>query len=455
MTTLTKAGFEVDLLTAAVREDCGPLVDAWLAKQSRDSSSEAVEYRHFALGSTEDLNERISAMMAEQGSRCIIVVSDELTRREQPDRDTPTDLTGALRQRFADSRHFLGLVAIVDGDARRVADIDRTVSQLSLDVDTLARAIELAAEGVRLKCRPPKRTRQDKAWACAVDIVNSPDELRDSFRLRFDVYDKMGYLSDPISTSGHALDIDQYDARCIHFIAKEYVKGVPTGRIAGSVRLVLPAQPGFLRTDPLVDPRTVYFRHKRWAEDLVADVGHPAIRGRFETRHFYPLPIMNSFDFRTRRSGILKRIGSYCELSRLVVPGPFRGAGVSNLLVRATILAAYLLKMKTVLLECIPQHERMYRKHGFKTMEGSHTRVADLDQQAIGMYLHVDDSLNNVPVQRAKQNIALLQRIVKAVGKGKGHLCLCSDTYCWKRSLYQNWQHPQCPLLPLHLRRDP
>ena len=79
------------------------------------------------------------------------------------------------------------------------------------------------------------------------------------------------------------------------------------------------------------------------------------------------------------------------EISRVVVSPLHRGLGVSALLMRAVISAAFHLKKKFLLLECVPAHAKMYAKYGFQLIEGHHCRAQEQDQVAVGMLLSLDD----------------------------------------------------------------
>jgi GNAT superfamily N-acetyltransferase len=155
--------------------------------------------------------------------------------------------------------------------------------------------------------------------------------------------------------------------------------------------------------------------------------------------------LLASFDYGKFVPDAKVAVGDLCELSRVVVAEKFRGCGVSRLLVRACIAAALELKQRYILLECIPQHARMYEKYGFERAGENHQRAWGIDQLATVMRLALEDVPTNRAVQVAKRDIAMM-RVPRPRAQPPGSLCLCRLSLCWERGEYDNRGLLDCPL---------
>jgi len=110
---------------------------------------------------------------------------------------------------------------------------------------------------------------------------------------------------------------------------------------------------------------------------------------------------------------------------------------------RAVISTAFHLQKKSLFLECVPAHARMYEKYGFRLIEGHHCRAQDLDQIAVGMSLSLDDHPFNKTVALAKSDGEMLSK--------SGFLCLCRNSECWKRREFEfRRNESRCPLVEIH-----
>ena len=127
-----------------------------------------------------------------------------------------------------------------------------------------------------------------------------------------------------------------------------------------------------------------------------------------------PLPILESTEFDRRWSEVLRETSPGAELSRLVVKPEYRGLGISRDLVRAVLAKSIEMRRRVVLLECIPTHEDMYKKYGFRRMDGDpHSRPTDLDQYAIAMWIKFDDQsalADNLEILLGKLSLGLNPR---------------------------------------------
>jgi len=339
-----------------------------------------------------------------------VVISDRLTERGDKGKLRPGRLATSIRQQFLVGRHLCGLVAIEADATRRVSDIDRIVLR-SADRESLRTAIVLTATGLRLKARPPARASKGLADGVKIQAVQSASELRQCLALRKQVYGLMGYLPERIMDDPSGIELDTFDERSIHFAAKR------GNDVIGTVRLVLelPAKtsPGMGASGLSQRGLMTLQDHDTWCRKIAQTAG-PAIRRRLAAPSFMPLPILESSEFDSRWSRVLRATSPGAELSRLVVKLEYRGLHISVDLIRAVLAKSVEMQRRVLLLECIPVHEGMYSRYGFRRMDGDpHTRPTDLDQYAVAMWFRLDEQQSLVESAEkllAKLKMGLLPR---------------------------------------------
>ena len=398
----------------------------------------------FAEGK-EILLQKLSNLLKETRQSRVVVVSDELTTTAGSDGCKPSDLAKDVRQKFLPTNHLCGLVALVQGEAHRVTDIDRVIDVAGLEPSVVKDAITKAANSLWLKSPPSKQLQTHNNNAITVQVAQSKEQLRKCFELRYQVYDLMGYLEEEISASREKIEIDSFDQQAIHFAAIDHLKG----EIVGTVRLVVSQL-------PLVLPdRLVHAVHQaltlqsEWSRSIAGEANEEIFRRKLNQPYFLPLPILQSSDFQGKWRDILRETRDGGELSRNVVLPSRRGLGVSQLLVRAVIATALVIRKKFLLLECVPTHASMYAKYGFEPLHGHHCRVQELDQVAVGMRLDLDDHPNNRAVSLAKRDIQLIQEGCQGFPLIFRYLCLCHNKLCWHEGQYKFRGRMECPLRDL------
>jgi hypothetical protein len=103
------------------------------------------------------------------------------------------------------------------------------------------------------------------------------------------------------------------------------------------------------------------------------------------------------------------------------------------------------LQKEYLILECVPQHARMYERYGFQKLAGHHCRAQDLDQLAVGMTLDLTETQLNRAVNLASGNLNMLEYTSRARDQ-KAFLCSCRTDYCWKDGLYPERGKAVCAL---------
>jgi hypothetical protein len=164
-----------------------------------------------------------------------------------------------------------------------------------------------------------------------------------------------------------------------------------------------------------------------------------------------PFPIMDNTDFGELWPQFLHHYDyqETAEVSRVIVAPRARGLGVSALLMRASIAAATELRLRHLLLECVPAHVGMYQKYGFDPLPQRHCRARELDQFAVGMRLELDAaSIPDEAKARLRKDLRMLRIGLKSKGilLGSRGLCLCRRSECWEGE-YAGWGAPTCPLV--------
>lgn len=152
--------------------------------------------------------------------------------------------------------------------------------------------------------------------------LRNPAEVLDSYRLRHEVYGRLGYLNPTVAQAD--IELDQYDSRAIHFGAFG-----ADGSLVGTLRLVLTAPPH----EPYPDPGAL----PSITSDPVAHSLHKL--------NVTQLPVR--------------------ELSRAVIHPAHRGSGIFRGLVEFGIAHA---APALLVGGCLPEHLAMYAKYGYRQL---------------------------------------------------------------------------------------
>ena len=398
------------------------------------------------VNGTEQLFRLINELVGgAQPSRIVLLSEGLAIRNEQGDWEA-TPLARQVRELFiCNPTHLCGLIALLNDQPHRITDIDAVLKLDHVTPDSLKRKLLQVATRLWLKSPVDALSTLESRDAIRVHRVQSAAEMKECFRLRHRVYDALGYLEEPISRSASGIDIDSFDTKAIHFAAVDH----RSHAFVGTARLVTTV-PQRIGQTIIGDPWRVIQDHAEWVKAIVRQallkedrIFHEKIHQSTEL----PFPILFNSDFGTKYRAFMEEHppASGGEISRVVVSPLHRGLGVSALLMRAVISAAFHLKKKFLLLECVPAHAKMYAKYGFQLIEGHHCRAQEQDQVAVGMLLSLDDHPFNKAVALAKSDGQML-------GESE-RLCLCHNGECWKRREFKfRHNESRCPLTEVHRR---
>ena len=395
---------------------------------------------------TDHLLRLINEVVGQPQSNRILLLAETLAIKTDKGWEA-TPLTRQIRELFIrNPKHLCGLIAPLHDQPHRITDIDAVLKNDDLTPESLKR--KFLEVGTRLWLKSPVGALSSLANQDAVHVrcVQSEAELKECFRLRHRVYDALGYLEEAVSHSASAIDIDSFDTKAIHFAAVDY----RSHEFVGTARLVTTVSRHMGQT-VIGDPWQVLREHADWTKAIARQalvkkedrVFHEKINQSTEL----PFPILFNSGFGTKYGTFMNQyppaLGG--EVSRVIVSPLHRGWGISALLMRAVISAAFHLKKTFLLLECVPAHAKMYENYGFRLIEGHHCRAQEQDQVAVGMLLNLDDHPFNKPVAAAKFDGQMLRE--------SGYLCLCRHSECWKREFQLRNNENRCPLIEVGRER--
>jgi predicted GNAT family N-acyltransferase len=178
--------------------------------------------------------------------------------------------------------------------------------------------------------------------AYEIKELDTLEELIQSYRLRYEVYADLGYLSQP---NPSRLEIDAYDAWSIPFGAFD----ATSRAMIGTLRLITKQpQPDFAR---LVRQVSALF-----ADDALA------MRAWAPRPRLLPSIVSDNIDQSLAAFNTENFIVS--ELSRSVVDRNFRGSGVARSLMELGLARAAFSGPALLIGSCLPEHLPMYAKYG-------------------------------------------------------------------------------------------
>lgn len=182
--------------------------------------------------------------------------------------------------------------------------------------------------------------------SCEIRVLGSVAELVESYRLRYEVYNALGYIQ---RTNESMLEIDAYDSLSIPFGAFDPVSGA----MIGTLRLIT------------AEPQPAY---NRLIRHVIAEFADASLTKQALEPWRYPLPsiITDEIDrqieaFNTER---------FCvnELSRTIVRPGHRNSGVSRGLMEFGLAHAARFAPALLIGGCLPEHLPMYARYGYRKL---------------------------------------------------------------------------------------
>jgi predicted GNAT family N-acyltransferase len=346
-------GLFVCIEDAALLERLRGAIQGGLLKHSEVVQYGPVEPQFCALAEVEA---RLADWL-KQPSYAAIILSDQLV-----DQNCMTAAAKALYDQFGEQ---LYASVAVTRRPKRILDIDRALSWYYTD-GMLARVLHLAVARLAYLA-PPVRQLLPKL---RIRPIATDTELCNYFKLRHQVYTPMSYLEEMIEETTTQMDIDWFDKQAVHLGAFG-----EQDQLLGTARII---------TTELVNETHRERTMRVAAQDPV-----------LEARVIYggaPLALLPVFQSDNHFDGYLEAMHAvirglrFAELSRVIVHPDYRGAGLSLDLVTAAVDVARQHDVFEIFLECLPIHERLYRKAEFRVVAGARGSVYGVDRTMIVMH---------------------------------------------------------------------
>jgi predicted GNAT family N-acyltransferase len=431
--------FEVRALILDGSNRFGPVREYLEKEEPIMGSAACLKFAVQHVDGTDHLLRLINEAVGQSQPGRIVLLAEELAIKKDEGWEA-TPLVRQIREIFIrNPNHLCGLIALLNDHPHRISDIDAVLKIDDVTPELLKRKLVQVSTRLWLKSPVGALSSLANQDAYRVRCIESAAEMKECFQLRHRVYDELGYLEELISRSASAIDMDSFDTKAIHFAAVDH----RSGQFVGTARLVTTVSQHMGQT-VIGDPWRVVRNHASWARAIARQalvkedrIFHEKIHQSTEL----PFPILFNSGFGTKYRAFMNQyppaLGG--EVSRVIVSPLHRGLGISALLMRAVISAAFHLRKKFLLLECVPAHAKMYEKYGFRLIEGHHCRAQEQDQVAVGMLLNLDDHPFNKAVAQAKFDGQMLRE--------SGYLCLCRHSECWKREFQLRKNENRCPLI--------
>jgi hypothetical protein len=224
-------------------------------------------------------------------------------------------------------------------------------------------------------------------------MLASSDDLVESYRLRYDVYDSLGYLQ---RLNAARLDIDAYDSSSIPFGAFD----IATGEMIGTLRVVT--------THPQLD-------YDYLIRCIVASCGDDDLVRQAWAPQPSALPSIVSDDIDHQIDEFNRdQLGIY-EMSRSIVRADRRGGGISRGLIEFGMAHVMQYGRAVLIGGCVPEHLPMYARYGFAPLRDSLGHFA-----AVGQLAHTLICRTDVLPEPTSSHITELIQVMKSGGAEYG-----------------------------------
>ncbi|MFA6091446.1 MAG: GNAT family N-acetyltransferase [Elusimicrobiota bacterium] len=340
-----------------------------------DLPQESLRFFPSFVDSQEELGSRLIDIIFQKGMN-LILVSDALVEFKGEGKFTTSNLADVVVEGFYTNNRLCSLISVGSEDLPDIPGITLSLNLRTAPPEALRGLILKAGARLHLLSAPSKAQLDSLGETnVRIQVVQSPESLREVFRLRHRIYGVTGYLDSETEKNPLGLEMDYHDASALHLVATDEA----TGAVAGTIRMIFAHKPwGVL--DSVFGPLSEIFQAQRgWFSEIVEEFGGSPMRERLLKPSCAPLPILQNL--RVKNIAEWNRILDGVEVSRLIVAPQYRGLAMANLLMRLAIAAAYDAGKDLVLGEALPTHLGMYRKMGFKTIETEEGRA-----QASGHY---------------------------------------------------------------------
>ena len=205
--------------------------------------------------------------------------------------------------------------------------------------------------------------------------LKSSDDFIQYFRLRYKVWNAMGYLSRQCDCENSEFELN-YSDRTAYPIGAFNQKG----ELMGCARLVFP-----IGHDS---------HHLPLISQIVAAKNDAKLTANFQ----YPRMMLHPFDlleslvgFRTYFAGLVRKHITYAEVSRVIVAPEFRKNGLGEVLVDSLVTLAQRYGVDLLFLACNDNLHSFYERCGFSVLPGlSCEHFAGVNAPAVAMAMNIE-----------------------------------------------------------------
>jgi predicted GNAT family N-acyltransferase len=195
----------------------------------------------------------------------------------------------------------------------------------------------------------PKTPESIPSRAFAIKALDTSVELVSAYRLRYQVFESLGYLRCKTRTS---LEIDEYDRYAIPFGAIN----IHSGELVGTVRLITSSVQGF---------------YARLIQRVLDAAGDDELRAHCMSPRKRLLPTLVSERVRERLDAYNTEGREIAEISREIVHPSSRGGGVARALMEFGLAYAMAWRNPLVMISCLPEHIPINAKYGYEKLPGT------------------------------------------------------------------------------------
>ncbi|MFA6091447.1 MAG: GNAT family N-acetyltransferase [Elusimicrobiota bacterium] len=342
-----------------------------------DLPNEVLRFHPVHAASPEEFGARLIEVLFSHKGLHAVVVSDQLVEFQGEGRFTTSNLADVALESFYSNHRLCSLIALGPKALPDIPGITLSLDQGVCSPEALRDLIVKAGTRLHLLSPSTKAHRDSiRETGVRIQVVQSPQALRQVFRLRHRVYGMAGYLDSETEKNPLGLEMDYHDGSAVQLLAMDDA----TGNIAGVLRMIFAHKPWGVVDSVFGSFSEIFEAQRGWFQEIVEEVGGGGMRERLLKPGGAPLPLLQNL--RVKDTSEWQRIVDGAEVSRIITAPEYRGLGVAQLLTRLAIAAIYDMGKDLVVGECQPVHMPMYRKLGFKAIEGEEGRVQD----ASGIY---------------------------------------------------------------------
>ncbi len=301
------------------------------------------------VSSLEIAHDTIQSHFCMHPESAVILLSDSLLY-EDDDWLPEWRSTSACKELNAKFANSVLLQVAIDKLGQPINDVALVLTP-DFQAQQWKQGFQILCQRIRYYLKPKKAEIPPK---CEMRAIETQSELRDALRLRYDVYQIMGYLPNN-GVSPRGLDLTWCDLLSNHFGA--FVRdNNGAEKLVGTARLIMNRYSNDL-----------YKKHALSIARTNQSLKSQLDQQRSEMAQFQ-LPIFQTLPINDHMRRCADSRFAWAELSRVVVHPEYRGANYASQLLEAVMDFAESFPIEVVLLECLHFHESLYAKFGFSSL---------------------------------------------------------------------------------------